>query len=67
MLHNRLRDFHLFRGQPVLCQHLGQEVPYTNSDFLFKHIARKVDDIHAVGQRSRYLIFDVSCADEEDL
>src|SRR6266487_89009 len=51
----------------MLVQYLWQEVPLPDDDLLLKHIARKINNIHAVSKGSRYLVLHIPGADEEHL
>ena len=56
------------RGASLMQQVIfWQEMALANIDFLLQHIARQVDDIHAVGQRTRNLVFHITCTDKEHL
>ena len=67
LAHDRLRDFKLFGQQTVLPQHFRQDVAHPDVDFLLQHIARKLDHIHAVQQRTRDLIAHIGGADEKHM
>ncbi len=67
LLHDRLRNLQLLLREAVFGQHFGQQVTQPDIHLLLKHVTGKVDDIHAVGQRARDLVFHVACADEEHL
>src|SRR5437588_4568350 len=51
----------------MLVQYLRQEVPLPDDDLLLKHIARKINNIHAVSKGYRYLVVHIPGADEEHL